>query len=76
MDESKEVYDTLVSLEGREGIPEATTPEGEAVKKPSIPLKDIVTQKYVTCFECGQKMRTLRNNIKKAHGLSGYRSRW
>jgi predicted transcriptional regulator len=39
------------------------------VKKPPIPLKDIVTQKYVACLECGKKMRTLKAHIRKAHGL-------
>jgi predicted transcriptional regulator len=39
------------------------------VKKPPIPLKDIVTQKHVVCLECGKKMRTLKAHIKKAHGL-------
>ena len=39
------------------------------VKKPSIPLKDIVKAKYVVCLECGKKMRTLKAHIRKAHGL-------
>ena len=40
------------------------------VKKPSIPLREIVKDKYVVCLECGKKMRTLKAHIKKAHGLS------
>jgi predicted transcriptional regulator len=43
--------------------------EAEQVKKPSIPLKDIVKDKYVVCLECGKKMRTLKAHIRKAHGL-------
>lgn len=72
VDEIKEVYTVLSSLEG--GVaPEATAPEKgvevEGVKKPSIPLKDIVKEKYVVCLECGKKMRTLKAHIRKAHGL-------
>jgi predicted transcriptional regulator len=39
------------------------------VKKPPIPLKDIVTEKFVVCLECGKKCRTLKAHLKKAHGL-------
>ncbi len=72
VEEIKEIYNILSSLESGE-VPEVVTPEmatePEAVKKPPIPLKDIVTQKYVVCLECGKKMRTLRTHIRKAHGL-------
>ena len=43
--------------------------EAEEVKKPPVPLKDIVKDKYVVCLECGKKMRTLKAHIRKAHGL-------
>src|SRR5208337_4442939 len=72
VDEIKDVYNVLASLEGGEVIPETIVPEKapEAeVKKPPIRLKDIVTQKYVVCLECGKKMRTLKAHIRKAHGL-------
>ncbi len=71
--EIKEVFNVLASLEGGEVIPETMAPEkapeAGVVKKPSIPLKDIVTQKHVVCLECGKKMRTLKSHIKKAHNL-------
>jgi predicted transcriptional regulator len=72
IEEIKEVFGVLSSLES--GVaPEAAAaeeaPGGEVVKKPPIPLKDIVTQKHVVCLECGKKMRTLKAHIKKAHGL-------
>ena len=65
VEEIKDVYNALAALEGGEVIPEAMAPEkgvkvGE-VKKPSIPLKDIVKDKYVVCLECGKKMRTLKS---------------
>jgi predicted transcriptional regulator len=65
--EIKEVFNALTSLESGV-IPETIVPEAE-VKKPPIPLKEIVTQKHVVCLECGKKMRTLKAHIKKAHGL-------
>jgi predicted transcriptional regulator len=73
VEEIKEAFNVLSSLEGGEVIPETMAPEKapevEGVKKPSIPLKDIVMQKHVVCLECGKKMRTLKSHIKKAHGL-------
>ena len=72
VEEIKTVYCLLSSLEPGV-IPEAMVPEkapeAEVGKKPPIPLKDIVTQKYVICLECGKKMRTLKAHIRKAHGL-------
>ena len=72
VDEIKMVYGVLSSLESGV-VPEIMapekTPEAEVVKKPSIPMKDIVTQKHVVCLECGKKMRTLKSHIKKAHNL-------
>jgi predicted transcriptional regulator len=73
VEEIKTVYNVLASLEGGAVIPEAMAPEkapeAEVVKKPSIPMKDIVTQKHVVCLECGKKMKTLKAHIRKAHGL-------
>ncbi len=70
VDEIKEIYGVLSSLES--GVaPEimASAPATSLVKKPSIPLKEIVTDKHVVCLECGKKCRTLKAHIKKAHGL-------
>ena len=73
VDEIKEVYNVLASLEGEMGLLEgaeaAKGKEAEVVKKPSVPLKDIVKEKYVVCLECGKKMRTLKAHIRKAHNL-------
>lgn len=75
VEEIKEVYNLLSSIESEESevAPEIVAPEKvpevEVVKKPSIPLKDIVTQKQVVCLECGKKLRTLKTHIRKAHGL-------
>jgi predicted transcriptional regulator len=74
VEEIKDVYNVLAALEGGEVIPEGMAPEeaeeGEVVKKPPIPLKEIVKEKYVVCLECGKKMRTLKAHIRKAHGLT------
>jgi predicted transcriptional regulator len=73
VEEIKKVYDTLSSLESGavlEIMAPGKAPEQEVVKKPSIPLKDIVTRKHVVCLECEKKLRTLRTHIWKAHGLT------
>jgi predicted transcriptional regulator len=70
VEEIKDIYNVLSALEfgvAPETLAAEWAPEG--VKKPPIPLKDIVTQKYVVCLECGKKMRTLKAHIRKAHGL-------
>ncbi len=73
VEEIKEVYNVLAALEGEGLVSEAMAgqqgEEGGVVKKPSIPLKDIVTNKHVVCLECGKKMRTLKAHIRKAHNL-------
>jgi predicted transcriptional regulator len=71
--EIKEVYNALASLEGGMALVEAPEPakgkEVKGAKKPSIPLKDIVKEKYVVCLECGKKMRTLKAHLRKTHNL-------
>ncbi len=73
VEEIKEVYSTLSSLEGGMALFEVPEPvkgkEVEGVTKPTIPLKDIVKEKYVVCLECGKKMRTLKTHLRKAHNL-------
>jgi len=69
VEEIKAVYQVLTLLEGGVAIPETVTREAEVVKKPPIPLKDIVTAKHVVCLECGKKMRTLKAHLRKAHNL-------
>ncbi|MGC1405044.1 MAG: MucR family transcriptional regulator [Thermodesulfobacteriota bacterium] len=74
VEEIKDVYNVLASLEGGEVIPEMMAPEqaeeAGMVKKPPIPLNQIVKEKYVVCCECEKKMRTLKTHIRKAHGLT------
>ena len=70
--EIKEVYNVLSSLEGGGILEEPGSEKAElagGVKKPSIPLKDIVKAKYVVCLECGKKLMTLKAHLRKAHGL-------
>jgi predicted transcriptional regulator len=73
VDEIKEVYNVLSSLEGGAILEELVTEKGgqaEVVKKPSVPLKEIVKAKYVVCLECGKKMKTLKTHLRKAHNLT------
>lgn len=72
VEEIKEVFNALTLLEGgvvAETMALETADEAGLVKKPPIPLKDIVKEKFVVCCECGKKMRTLKAHIRKAHGL-------
>jgi predicted transcriptional regulator len=74
VEELKEIYGILTSLEVREAIADLTSSQEvevlrEAVKKPPIPLREIVKAKYVVCLECGKKMRTLKTHLRKAHNL-------
>jgi predicted transcriptional regulator len=72
VNEIKEIYNVLTILESGAALESAiaeTGEEAEPVKKPSIPLKDIVKAKYVVCLECGKKMKTLKAHLRKAHNL-------
>jgi len=72
VEELKEIYSVLASLEGAVALPEAAVAKGkeaEVVKKPPVPLEEIVKEKYVVCLECGKKMRTLKAHLRKAHKL-------
>jgi len=71
--EIKSVYNVLSSLDGGTIMEEPVsgkTGEAGVIQKPSIPLKDIVTAKYVICLECGKKMKTLKTHLRKAHNLA------
>lgn len=74
VDEIKEIYLLLSSLEGREaGLREAEAakaPVAEAVKRAPVPLDQIVKDKYVVCLECGKQLRTLKAHLRKAHNLT------
>ena len=71
VEEIKSVYNVLASLEGGVILEEPAEARAEAgmLKKPPIPLQDIVKAKYVVCLECGQKLKILKNHLRKAHGL-------
>ncbi len=73
VEEIKSVYNVLSSLEGGPILEEPVTEKAEeagVVKKPSIPLRDIVKAKYVVCLECGKKMKILKTHLRKAHKLT------
>jgi predicted transcriptional regulator len=72
VEEIKEIYNVLSSLEGGAALEELAaekSSEGEVAKKPPVPLKEIVKAKYVVCLECGKKMKTLKTHLRKAHNL-------
>jgi predicted transcriptional regulator len=73
VEEIKEVYNVLSSLEGGAILEELAVEKGgeaEVVKKPPVPLKEIVKAKHVVCLECGKKMKTLKTHLRKAHNLT------
>jgi predicted transcriptional regulator len=73
VEEIKSVYNVLSSLDSGEGLEEPVAEkveEASGVQKPSIPLKDIVTAKWVVCLECLTKLKTLKTHLRKAHGLA------
>jgi predicted transcriptional regulator len=73
VDEIKCIHTLLSSFDGGNEAPVAlgtvTGDAADVVKKPPIPLKDIVRDKYVVCLECGKKLKTLKTHLRKAHGL-------
>jgi predicted transcriptional regulator len=72
VEELKENYSLLASYEEAleaGGPSEEVEAVAETVKKPPIPLREIVKAKYVVCLECGKKMRTLKAHLRKAHNL-------
>ncbi len=72
VEEIKEIYNVLASLDGGAAMAEVAmekAKEAEVVKKPPIPLEEIVKDKYVVCLECGKKMRTLKAHLRKTHKL-------
>jgi predicted transcriptional regulator len=76
VDEIKSIHSVLSALEAAEALLEAAMGveapelEAEVIKKPSIPLDEIVKDKYVVCLECGKKMRTLKAHLRKSHQLA------
>ena len=69
VEEIKQVYNVLASLDGGGIFEDPVAEKAGGVKKPSIPLKDIVKAKYVVCLECGKKLKTLKTHLRKTHGL-------
>jgi predicted transcriptional regulator len=69
VNEIKEVFKALSSLDVGESLEEPVSEEAGGIKKPSIPLKDIVKAQHVICLECGKKLKTLKTHLRKIHGL-------
>jgi predicted transcriptional regulator len=67
----KRIYVLVSSIDGEKAAEKlgGTDKAAGAVKRASIPLKDIVKAKYVVCLECGKRLKTLRRHLDKAHGL-------
>lgn len=46
--------------------------------QPSVPVKRSVTPDYISCLECGMRLKMLKRHLRTHHGLSPqeYRAKW
>jgi predicted transcriptional regulator len=75
IEEIKEVFKTLASLEGSKSegtetlvIPEEVGPE--TVVRPAVPVKQSVKADHIVCLECGIKLKTLKAHLRKGHEMT------
>lgn len=75
INEITSVYNTLAALAGEkavaleaEAIPEAGQEAGQA--KPAVPIEESIQDEYIVCLECGQRFRTLKAHLRRAHNLT------
>ncbi len=75
INEITSVYNTLAALAGEKAVavemvetPEAET--GEAQPKPAVPVEESIQDDYIVCLECGQRFRTLKAHLRRAHNLA------
>ena len=72
----------LDEAEVRELPPPLPEPEPEPVVPagpvPAVPIEESVTPDYLTCLDCGARLKTIKLHIKRSHGLSpdAYRAKW
>ncbi|MGQ9922147.1 MAG: MucR family transcriptional regulator [Desulfobacca sp.] len=73
------VYNTLAALAGEKAVAlemgttsEAGQEAGQEVgqAKPAVPIEESIQDDYIVCLECGQRFRTLKAHLRRAHNLS------
>ncbi|AEB08208.1 MucR family transcriptional regulator [Desulfobacca acetoxidans] len=73
--EIKSVYNTLAELAGEAATapsPEVTPTETKGMTglKPAIPVEESLQDDYIVCLECGQKFKTLKAHLRRAHQMT------
>ncbi len=65
------VFASLSGLAGAAG-------DGDAPKKPAVPIKRSVTPDYIVCLEDGKKLKMLKRYLRTTHSMSPeeYRVKW
>lgn len=53
-------------------------PQPAPVLQPAVPIKRSISNDRIICLECGVTLKTLRNHLRSAHGLTDheYRGKW
>jgi predicted transcriptional regulator len=66
------VHATLLQLAGVEPAPQKPPP------RPAVPVAASVNPNFVTCLECGRRLKALRFHLDKKHSLDppAYRAKW
>ncbi len=69
------VYNTLAALAGEKAaVTEVSAISGEqpetTAPKPAVPIEESIQDEYIVCLECGQKFRTLKAHLRRAHNLT------
>jgi len=75
INEITSVYNTLAALAGEKGVALETAPLPEEVRevepvKPAVPVEESIQDEHIFCLVCGQKFRTLKAHLRRAHNLS------
>ncbi len=75
INEITSVYNTLAALAGEKAVavemgamPEAGQETGQP--KPAVPIEESIQDEYIVCLECGQRFRTLKAHLRRAHNLT------
>jgi predicted transcriptional regulator len=54
------------------------SPENLELTVPAVPIRESITDDYLTCLECGSRLTSLKRHLKAKHSLSPqqYRVKW
>lgn len=74
--EAKDVPGLITSVHG--ALSGLGQPEPELPPEPAVSIRASVKPDYVTCLDCGKKMKMLKRHIENEHDMTPqeYRERW